>query len=451
MRLSRFDGATAAGRTAERYRLAAWGALANFVSRAVGMLMMVLTVHWATPYLGVERFGVWATFASMGVMLSFLDLGVGNALVNRVAKAAAGGDAEALQRVVTSGVGWLALIGVATTSLLMVGAVTIPWGTLLKLSSAAASEEAREAAVAFSAWFGLNLLSAGLLKLLVGQQRSHEAHLISATGALLACVALWWACSQRVSIATLLVAGFGVRSVAGLVIIPLLRARSQLRLSRLAACVRNERGILKTGSLFLLLQIGTMVGWGSDSFLLAGLVGADQVAVFAIAQRLFQFASQPVLVLNAPLWAAYADAVARTDSAFVRSTLLRSVLVSVGGGGALAVFLLLIGPWLIPHWTQGAVAVPWTLLVLMASWTLIEAGGTAFGIYLNGAGIVREQVVVVMCFCAVALPLKVFATLEAGATGLVSATIVAYLATNIALYTTLYRRRVLQPLGSRAP
>lgn len=412
---------------------------------------MVLTVHWATPYLGAERFGIWATFGSLAAMLSFLDLGVGNALINRVAQAAANDDPSVLRSVVTGGTGWLALIGLVTAAVLAVAAVTIPWGTLFKLSNTEVAEEARLAAITFSIFFGVNLFSTGLSKLLVGQQRSHEANVLSVIGALLSCLALWWACTERIGVAGLLIAGFGVRALAGLAVLPVLSARGQFTLLSLGSSMRSERNVLlKTGSLFFLLQIGMMVGWSSDSFVLASLAGAEQVAVLAIAQRLFLFASQPIVVMNAPLWAAYADAFARNDRAFVRTTLRRSALISVGCGGALAFALALLGPWVIPHWTQGAVTVPWTLLALLALWTTIEAGGSAFATYLNAAGIVREQVVVVILFCVVALPLKVFAATEAGASGLVAGTIIAYLVTNVCLFLTVYRSRVLAPLVGAA-
>lgn len=79
-----FETATEQGRSDERYRLAALTITANIFSRGMAMLVMVLSVTLTIPYLGAERFGVWMTIASFAGMLSFLDLGVGNALTNRV-------------------------------------------------------------------------------------------------------------------------------------------------------------------------------------------------------------------------------------------------------------------------------------------------------------------------------------------------------------------------------
>jgi O-antigen/teichoic acid export membrane protein len=434
-------------RSRERYRLAAWGALANVGSRAAGMVLMVATVRWAAPYLGTERFGVWATFASLAAMLSFLDLGLGNAMVNRVARASAGGDRAALEGTVSGGIAWLALVAVLMSGALAALASVVPWQPLFKLSSVQVAAEARTAALTFSVLFGLHLLSSGALKVLAGQQRSHEAHVINAIAALLACLAVAWVAANEAPVAALLAAGFGVQSACGLMALALLAWRGLLRATGLPHALRAEwRPLLSTGSLFLLLQIGTMIGWGSDTLLLASFGGAQHVAAFAVAQRLFQFASQPMQVLNAPLWSAYADAAARGERAFLRKTLRVSVWASVAGAGLLSAVLLWAGPWLVGIWTSRSVSVPWSLLAVLAIWTVLEAGGTAFGAYLNGVGVVREQAICVVAFCVVALPLKVYAAKAAGAPGLVAATILSYTLIVIGLYLTVFRTRVLRPL-----
>ena len=89
LRLRPFDQSTESGRNSERYRLALWSVIANVGSKGIAMAVMVLSVSMTLPYLGAERFGVWMTIASLVGMLVFLDLGVGNALINTVVAAAA--------------------------------------------------------------------------------------------------------------------------------------------------------------------------------------------------------------------------------------------------------------------------------------------------------------------------------------------------------------------------
>ena len=201
-----------------RYRAMVWGAAANFASRGAGLVLMALTVHWGAPYLGPERFGVWATFVSLVAMLSFLDLGVGNALINRVAAASAKADADpnALRAVVTGGVGWLMLIGAGAAAFLALVSIAIPWDRLFKLSNAAVGEEARRAAVVYSLCFGVHLVAMGALKILIGQQRAWEGHLISLLANGVACVTLWMATQHQLDVPSLLAFSFGVQATISL-------------------------------------------------------------------------------------------------------------------------------------------------------------------------------------------------------------------------------------------
>jgi O-antigen/teichoic acid export membrane protein len=452
LRLQPFPSGDEEGRAAERYRLAALGAISTVVSRLTGIALIVLSVRWTAPILGRERFGIWATFSSLAVMLSFLDLGVGNALVNRVAHATAKQDTRQLSLVVMGGISWLSAIGLAATVLLAAAGAWIPWTGLFQLSSLATGSETRTAALVYSVLFGLNIISGGLLKILIGQQRSHEAQMIAAISALLACPAMWWTVQHAPDVGALLLAGIGTQSLVTLVLVMgLLHRRHKLDF-RLAfsSMVHERKALLTTSVLFLFLQIGTMIGWGGDSFLLAGIVGASDVAAFAVAQRLFLFASQPVSVLNGPLWAAYADAHAKDDRGFIRTTLLHSFLLSMMVAVGISVVLLLFGRWIVAFWTEDTIPVPWVLLAAFAAWTLLESAGIVLSTYLNGTGIVREQVIVVICFCIVALPAKIFAAMHAGAFGLVAATTAAYAVTVAGLYGTVFRERILAPIGRPA-
>ena len=451
LRAQRHDPTTPEGRARERYRLALWATLTSVASRGLAMLLLILGVRLTISYLGTTRFGVWATFASMTAMLSLLDLGVGNALVNRVAHAAADSDPNAVRRIVTGGAALLAAIGVLTSAALLVPAIWLPWGDLLKLVDPTMVSEARHAAIGFAVLFGVNLFSSGLLRILAGQQRTHEANLLSACATGLACVALWWASSRQASVPWLLVATFGFQTLAGLAAGVVLLRRNLISLHGGREAMAAERPhLLRVGSLFVLLQLGTMLGWGADSVILAVFKGASEVAVYAVAFRLFQFASQPFAMLNAPLWAAYADATARHDTRFVRQTLKRSFLISILGTATLSGVLLFAGPTLVSAWTQGAIVVPTYVLELFAVWTILDAAGSAFGVYMNGTGIVREQVWVVAAFCVLALPLKLFAASQAGTGGLLAATILSYAIAVIGPYTTVFRQRILAPFTNQA-
>ncbi len=423
--------------------------MANIVARASSMLTLTLAIYWAAPILGPERFGMWAMFASLAAALSFLDFGVGNALINRIAHAEAARDSGLTRALVTSGLGWLAVAGLVSTALMLVINALTPWGILLRLSSPEVAEEARLTGYTFSIIFGIHMLSSGALKILVGQQRSYEAHLATAASSLLASLVLWLSMTAHTSVPELMLKTFGIPALGGLAMLLVLKIRGLIEgRSILHHMTQHGPALLRTGGLFLVLQVTTMIGWGLDTLILGAISGATAVAAYAVTQRLFQFASQPIAVFLAPLWPAYANARANGDHGFIRTTLARSMTTSAAVGAALVLTLLLAGSWLIEQWTRGSVNVPQSLLVAMATWTLLEIIGTAFAMYLNGCGMVREQVVTSIVFCVVALPTKFIATQHFGGTGVVAATAVVYLLVVVGAYATVFRASVLAPIQS---
>jgi hypothetical protein len=60
--------------------------------------------------------------------------------------------------------------------------------------------------------------------------------------------------------------------------------------------------------------------------------------------------------------------------------------------------------------------------------------------YLNGIRVVRPQVILVGLFCAIALPLKIFASASFQTPGVVAAGIFAYLICVIVPYLTFFRK-----------
>lgn len=465
LRLRPFDTSSEAGRQAERYRYAALGAAANLAFRAAAALAVILGVRLTAPWLGAERFGIWATFASLATMLSFLDLGVGNALVNRVASARARAVAPAAvgrgaapatptsePAVIAGGLAMLGAVALASAALLTLAAWLVPWHRVFGVAdNGALAAEARATAFVFAAFFALHLFGSGVLKVLSGQQRMHIAHAVSAACTLLSCLTLWWAATMQASVPTLLASSFGVQLLAGWLVLPrVLVSMRHVAAHGAAAPSATWRGegfaLLRGGALYFVLQVGTMIAWGADSLILATTTGAAAVGVYAVGQRLFQFASQPFGVINAPLWPAYADAHARHDHAFLRQTLRRSLRWTVAGTALLALMLALLGPWLVPQWTGGSITVPLHVLALFAVWSVFESTGNALAMYLNGAGIVRQQVVVVLAFCALAIPAKIVGAWWGGVGGLLAASLAAYLLTVVLPYATVFRRDILEPL-----
>jgi O-antigen/teichoic acid export membrane protein len=408
-RLTPFDCSTEEGRSNERYRLALYAVCANFASRGISMLVMVMTVSLTVPYLGSERFGVWMTISSLAGMLTFMDLGVGNALTNRVAQAATNPDKCDLVKVVSGGVGFLFILAVFLVIVLSLLNLVIPWDRLIKVTSYKVQSEMQTAIRLFVVLFSLTILTTGIQRIFHGMQRGFEVHLFSVVGSMFSLIALSIAARTHAEIATLLACTMGGQIVSNIVLGTLLFRRGQLSFSGIVLNIRSESpNLVRVGGLFLLLQIGTMVGWGADSLIISSTLGASAVAMFSLTQRLFQFASQPLAMLNAPMWPAFADAHSRGEKKFIRTTLEKALLVNLIVGSLVSLTILVFGEYFVGIWAKGVVVIPFSLLAIYAVWSIFDVVTGAFATFMNGCNIVKPQVYGVLALITISLPLKLF-------------------------------------------
>ena len=443
LRFSAFDVSTEDGRASERYRLAAWAILANVASKAAAMAVMVLSVSLTIPYLGAQRFGIWMTIASFAGMLTFLGLGVGNALTNHVASRSAKSDIDLLRRAVSGGLGLLLLIGLVVGAGLWLLAAWLPWAKLIKVDDALLLLEAQSAAKLFALLFGLNLFTTGIQSVFAGLQRSFEVYLVSALGSVASLGALWWAAQAQAGLPVLLAATLGIQSLSILLLLGLLVSRGLFALGQISMAVSQEAsGLIRIGGLFFVLQVGTMIGWGADALIISSALGPAAVAVYSIAQRLFQFVTQPLAMMNSPLWGAYADAHSKGDVAFIRRTFKASMLLTLGVAMSGATILFFSSEWLLHYWTGGNVLVPTLLLGLVALWTVLECCGVAFAMFLNGVQVVKQQVIVVSVFCILVLPLKIWGIGLLGLVAIPLAAIGVYTLTHVYFYGFVFYPKI---------
>jgi O-antigen/teichoic acid export membrane protein len=446
LRLSSFDLSSEDGRNSERYRKAILSIAANVLSRGFGLVLLIISVSLTMPYLGVERFGIWMTISSLVAVLSFLDLGVGNALTNRVALMATQSRHQ-LQETITGGLAVIALLALGIGIVLLAIAIYAPWETLLKVNNPSLLPEVKTAGITLSILFACSIFSGGCQKVFLGLQQAYISHLFSAISCILGGIFCWIAAYHHASIPWLLMAILGSQVLINSLLFFILIYRGQFGFQHLPKYMRQEfHHLFHIGLLFFLLQLGAIVGWGADSLIISSTIGVAEVAIFAIVQRLFQFSTQPFQIINAPLWAAYADAEVRNERRFIRNTLKKSLLFTFYGVSTIVICLFLFYTPIIKVWTHGNIVAPLLLVLLCGVWAILEACGGAFAMFLNGTGVVRQQVIAVTLFIVIALPLKFGLVGTMGIIAIPLATIIAYLIANTCVYGIFCLKEIKQKL-----
>ena len=94
--------------------------------------------------------------------------------------------------------------------------------------------------------------------------------------------------------------------------------------------------------------------------------------------------------------------------------------------GICSVIVVAAGPWLLRLWVGGKVVPVCPLLLGLGIWTVLWAIGNALAMFLNGANVVRFQVIIALAMAALAVLLKIVLTQRIGLSGIVWGTVIAF-------------------------
>jgi O-antigen/teichoic acid export membrane protein len=402
---------------------------ASTLARVVQIGTSLITVPLTLKYLGNERFGLWMTISSVLAMAAFADFGVGNGVLNTVAKAFGKDDFEGVRKAVSSGFAVLNTIA----GLLLLSFFTIyrfvNWASFFRVYSPQARAEAGPALAVFAVCFALNISMDVVQRVQLGLQQGYRYGLWqlcgSATGFIGVLGGIWLHVSLPVLVIAIAGAPIFATTLNAIHFFGFVRPDLRPSRERVSRDVISQ--IASLGGLFFVLQVVVAVSYSADNFIIARMLGAVKVPDYSIPQRMFALITMMSSMLVAPLWPAYGEAVSRGDTPWMRKTLGRSMLLVFSISTVAAGALLVLSHRLIHWWVGTRIHPPFFLLLGLAIWTVISCCGDALAAFLNGASIIRFQVIVASIFGVGCLATKVFLIHHFGIIGIPWATISAYL------------------------
>lgn len=414
-------------RSSERYRRVVLSFFASLATRIASMACSFVTVRVALGYLGADRYGVWMTLAATGGLLGLGDLGLGYGVMNTVAAAYGRNDQEEAGRIVSNAFWLLCAVALGTSVAFAVCFPWIPWARVLAAPAGQATQEVAPAVMAFSACVILGLPVTLVQHVQAAYQESYRASLWQGVGTLASVGMVLVGTRLRAPLWLLVLTSSGAPAFANLCNgIELVYRRKPWLRPRLSdvAVVRGLR-LLRTGSLFLIIQISALLAYQSDSLILAWRIGPRAVVEYGLAASLFMAIPSLMGMALMPLWPAYREAHIRGDVAWTRTALWKSTLVSAAGGMLLCVVLWSVATPLIALWTRSAVTPGSVLLTSFAIWAWLNCVGGPLAVFVNGAGGVAFLAPFAVLMAVVNVGLSWYLTGRIGPAGVVVGSLLA--------------------------
>src|ERR1019366_3546077 len=297
-------------RGTERNRRAVLTGGVALLARAVQIGTSLITVPLTLKYLGNERFGLWMTISSVLAMAAFADFGVGNGVLNTVAKAFGRDDMKGIRKAVSSGFALLNTI--AALLLLAFFAIYrfVNWADFFRVVSPQARTEAGPALAVFACCFAFNISMDVVQRVQLGLQQGYRYGLWQMCGSLAGFIGVLAGVWLRVSLPVLVVAIAGAPIFATALnaihffgfVRPDLRPRREL----VSRDVISQ--IARVGGLFFVLQVVVAASFSADNFIIDRIFGAVNVPEYSIPQRMFALIGVLLITLLQPLWPAYGEA-----------------------------------------------------------------------------------------------------------------------------------------------
>lgn len=424
-----------------RGRRALLGSLTMAAGSGTSYLVSALVVPLTIGYLGAEQFGVLTAAVAILVLCEPLDLGLGSALVTVLAASSADGDVRRDVAFVRAALRGLLVLGVVLGVGVAIVLTTVDAEALLNAPHATGT--ARTLAVVLVA-FVIGLPLALVDRVNLGYQDGARVGRTTLAGNAISLVLVAVAAESEAGVPVLAAALVGgpliARSFAGW---SLLRRRPELR-SRPDVPPGTSRPLWRTAPLFFGLQLAVAVGFTSDQFVIAHVLGPEAVTRYAVPARVFAIVSAAVTVLVRPLWPAVAEAASSGDAAWVRRVAARSIAGAAVFASLVSASLVAAGPGIVSLLGRGEVEATRGSLAVFALWSVLAAVGAAVAMVLNGLAVVGVQLVLSGAMAVANLVLSIVLAGRYGVTGVLWASVCTYGALVVLPYAILLSRIIEQ-------
>jgi O-antigen/teichoic acid export membrane protein len=408
--------------------------ISGWASKVVVVLGSYLIVPLAIDGLGVTDYGLWIAITSLIAVMGFLDFGIPNALISEVADLNFNEtNSNVLGKLISTAYICIFIISLVGLVIFFWVYEYINWGELFGIKKENIPDNLELLIKTVAIIFFINIFLGLVGKIERGAHKTWLDNIFTAIGSVLSIVFSYIAISYKSGILVFAFAfaiGPLVANLANNIFF--LYSNNKIIALRLANFELNSAiKLIKYGGIFFVLQICAAIQSQADNVIISNILGPAEVAKYSIYFKLAMVAPTLFAIVLAPLWPAYADAMANNRAQWVKKTFYKSLSAAVFLGAIFCIAYIAFGKFLIKIWIGNEnsnliIESGDSLIVGCGIWIILLMAGTAISMLLNGLRIYKIQFVIAITALASNLLLTILLLPIIGISGAVYATVISY-------------------------
>ena len=400
------------------------------IHRAVTLVTTLISIPLTLNYLGEERFAIWMIASSILSLMAFSDMGLGNALVNIISSSGTSHNKNDNNVITCISTTFVMLVMIS-----IVGGLTyiafedhISWSEIFNVSSDLAIKESSVVGLLVVSIFLISLPISLVQKVQTGLQNIHLNNLWLTLGSVLSLIGVLIAVSMKLGLPWLL---FSI--LFGPVFANICNGAKLFFWDRRDLCpdprkfsMRDLRKVAGTGLYFFLLQVSSLAANSLDNIVIAQVLGAKHVAVYAITKKLFVLVQLGQYLIS-PFWPIFNEALANNNYLWAKKTLTKIIILSIFLGLLSTLPILLFGDWILATWINSELHVPPFLFLGFFLWTILINYGGSMSVFMNGDLFIKRQLIIVVSASSSSLIFQILFCSFFGTSGVIYGVLVGHL------------------------
>lgn len=400
-------------------------------SIAIGFILVPLTINYISP----TEYGFWLTISSMVSWLSFFDIGLGNGMRNKVSESYTNQNfIEARTYISTT----YAILGLISLMIVLISIIIIQYVDFRILFNVMTIDDSTVkisiiiVIISFCLQFIFNVLNSVLLAV----HKSGMSGFVTFVGQFFVLLSIFIIKELYESDLVLAISILTFVPLIVLMTFSVILFNSSLKLLKPSFKLVDFsyfKKIFGLGSAFFIIQIGALILFQTDNFIISKILGPEAVTEFNIAYKLFSLITMVNFIIMTPYWNAYTHAWIKKDFKWMKDNLKIIRLLWIGLSMA-AVILYFLSDIIYDLWIGSTVKISGSVTFAMLIYAIVITFQASHNYIINGIGKIKLQMYIMILSALFNIPLSFYLGNLFGIQGVIYSNVIFMLILGISFY-----------------